>query len=318
MIKMRLLDFPQNIMVEPTNICNARCPLCPAGAGILRRPRGYIDPGLFKRLTDEIQGRDTMVTLWNYGEPFLHPQIFELIRYAADRKVRVVSSTNGYAFNSKASAEALARSGLCSLIISIDGATDRTNSLYRKGIDLERLLSGVKYFQEIVQHQADRSEAPALVFQMVVFRHNEDEVDQVRALASSHGAAFELKTANLGMVPGVDFEQYLPTKDEYQRYEWSESLLRWQLIGELRNSCSFVETSLVVNWDGSVTPCCFDYLSEYVIGNLVHQSICQVWKGKPLQQLRELIQQERAQIPMCASCSVDRPKRRIAPAHVEG
>ena len=40
---------PFMLMVEPTNFCNLKCPLCPSGNGEMRRPRGNYGLGGFQK-----------------------------------------------------------------------------------------------------------------------------------------------------------------------------------------------------------------------------------------------------------------------------
>ena len=51
---------------------------------------------LFKRTIDELH--DTLLYLIFYfqGEPYLHPDFLELVRYAADRKIYTATSTNAH------------------------------------------------------------------------------------------------------------------------------------------------------------------------------------------------------------------------------
>ena len=37
------LMMPVHISIEPTNVCNARCPVCETGNGSLERRRGMLD-----------------------------------------------------------------------------------------------------------------------------------------------------------------------------------------------------------------------------------------------------------------------------------
>ena len=48
---------PFMLMVEPTNFCNLKCPLCPSGNGQMLRPRGTMELGDFEKLVDELAPR---------------------------------------------------------------------------------------------------------------------------------------------------------------------------------------------------------------------------------------------------------------------
>lgn len=309
---MSILDFPRHIMIEPTNICNSRCPLCPTGAGLLQRTKGFMSLDLFKKLVDEIQDHESIITLWHYGEPFIHRKIYAFIQYAAERDIAVISSTNGYAFYEKASVERLAQSGLSKLIVSMDGASDTVNSRYRQGVNFERVIKGLNYFKELTDGVPVNKGMPELAIQMIAFKHNMSDIEAIQLLAKRLGATFEIKTANLNMVPEVEFEAYLPDQEQYRRYEWDDKAKMWDHKGHFANSCSFVETGLTINWDGSVNPCCYDYQSEYVLGNAHEQSISEIWSGASLEELRNSIRKNRAGLPICAVCGVDRPMRRLA------
>lgn len=309
---MTTTNFPTSIMVEPTNNCNSHCPLCPTGSGTLQRPKGYMDEKIFQKIACEVQPHGTSLTLWHYGEPFLHPKIFSMIKFAADLGIPVISSTNGYVFYNPSSIDALIESGLSKLIVSLDGSTPEVNSLYRKGVDFNRVISGLEYYASLKAKGISSVKWPKLVIQMILFRHNQNDIQSVQQMADLFKADFVLKTANLNMVPNVNFESYLPEKEEYCRYIWNREIGAWEHYGQFRNQCSFVETGLVINWDGSVNPCCYDYQAEYYLGNVDTQTLSDIWAGGQLDQLRKQIAHNRASIPMCAICGVDRPQRHLS------
>ena len=69
-------------MIEPTNECNLRCPLCPTGAGKLKRAKGQMSFELYRRILAELDGSLERLMLYNYGEPFLHPRILDMMAEA--------------------------------------------------------------------------------------------------------------------------------------------------------------------------------------------------------------------------------------------
>jgi len=64
--------FPLFLMVEPTNVCNLRCPACPTGSGKLNRPKRMMRFEEYKRIIDQVKNKVIGIALWNYGEPFLN------------------------------------------------------------------------------------------------------------------------------------------------------------------------------------------------------------------------------------------------------
>src|SRR3989344_4099762 len=87
--------YPYTIMIEPTNICNLKCPLCPTGVGELHRASGLMDLDNFKKFIDEVSGHVLHLRMWNWGEPFLNRNIGEMVSYAKAGGMFVNLSTNG-------------------------------------------------------------------------------------------------------------------------------------------------------------------------------------------------------------------------------
>ena len=74
--------YPPALMLEPTNICNLRCPLCLTGNGTLNRPKGMMSLALFKKICKDVQDKIGMLILWNQGEPFINPDFYEMLKIA--------------------------------------------------------------------------------------------------------------------------------------------------------------------------------------------------------------------------------------------
>jgi radical SAM protein with 4Fe4S-binding SPASM domain len=302
---MKLPEFPRNLMLEPTNFCNAECPLCPTGIDGLRRAKGFMDDALFHKIADEASAYHPTMVLWNYGEPFMHPRIFDLIEYASSRGIRVVSSTNGYALYKEQFVERLLTCGLDTLIVCIDGATEDVNAAYRVNISLERVIEGLRMLKSQRRKMKHSQVSPRRVLiQTILMKQNEHQIGEIRKLAKELGDQYQVKSVNLTMVPNVSFEDYLPTDTRYRRYALHNNG-EWGFGHRVPNTCSFIDQGFVINWDGTVNPCCWDYQGEVVIGDVTTQMVKEVWEGHHLAKLRAAIHTDRAAIPMCAVCSTD-------------
>lgn len=287
-------DLPSHLWFEPTNTCNARCPLCPTGAGQLSRSPAFLDFALYKRIMDEVQPQT--VYFWNYGEPFLHPNIFEMIRYAADQGAITYISTNGFVFYKPENIQRLLDSGLRMLMLAIDGVDAATFNQYRVGVDFEKVVTGLQALL------ARRPFPLEIIWQFIVMKHNQHQIEQARAIARQLGVKFALKAVSLDMLPEqAKPDEHLPADLRYSRYEWQgETLL---LKGGL-HSCYFVDATLMINADGSVAPCSFDAQGLLTLGDANTQLIADIWQGQPLQALRRKLQQERQTLNPCNKCSV--------------
>ena len=80
--------FPIHLDIESTNACNLRCPFCATTFGNWGPHRkGLMDLSLFKKVIDEgVENGLCSIKLSLRGEPMLHPQLYEMVRYAKEMK----------------------------------------------------------------------------------------------------------------------------------------------------------------------------------------------------------------------------------------
>ena len=94
--------YPVSISVEPTSLCNLKCPECPTGKGELTRYKGHIEFNLYRKIIDEFSPFIINLILYFQGEPFLNPHIFQLIEYASgEKKIFTTTSSNGHYFSAE-------------------------------------------------------------------------------------------------------------------------------------------------------------------------------------------------------------------------
>ena len=124
--------MPLALSFEPTTSCNLRCPECPSGLRSFTRPTGMLPADLFRKTIDEVASRLWYLIFYFQGEPYLHPQFLELVKYAADKGIYTATSTNAHYLGDD-NARRTVDSGLDRLIISLDGTTQDVYQQYRVG-----------------------------------------------------------------------------------------------------------------------------------------------------------------------------------------
>jgi len=290
--------MPIAISFEPTTSCNLRCPECPSGLRSFTRPTGMMEEKLYKKTIDELA--DTLLYLIFYfqGEPYLHPKFFELVQYAHDKGIYTATSTNAHYLNDE-KARKTVESGLDRLIISIDGTTQETYEQYRIGGNLEKVLEGTR---NIIKWKKElKSSTPHVIFQFLVVKPNEHQIEDVKRLAEEMGVdEVGLKTAQI-----YDYEEgsdLIPTIDKYSRYEKQESG-RFSIKNKFVDHCWKMWHSCVITWDGGVVPCCFDKDAEYQLGDMKKTTFRQLWRGKKYNDFRASLIRSRSEIEMCKNCT---------------
>jgi MoaA/NifB/PqqE/SkfB family radical SAM enzyme len=289
-----LESYPVFLNIDATSFCQLRCPLCPNGARYAGRSMGKMSLAHYRKLMDEVGDFLIRVYHFNWGEPLLNPDIFEMVQIARDKLIQTVFSTN---LNSLPSAEKLVACGLDSLKISIDGATPETYELYRRGGRLETVLSNLKQISDEKRRQ--NSPLPYMTWQFLVFKYNRGEMDAAVNLARESGCdaiQFIGGHSFMGLMPFTRVPDLVARGKEYLVDRGSE----WSIYNEkdeLKNPaaiCKWLWNQAAINWNGSVSPCSGVYLEQYDFGNCFESSLKEVWNGLPFQQARRAVRDAEA------------------------
>lgn len=290
--------MPLSLSFEPTTSCNLRCPECPSGLRSFTRPTGMLPVEMYRNTIDELQNTLMYMLLYFQGEPYLHPNFYELVSYAAERNIYTASSTNAHYLNNE-QARKTVESGLDRLIISIDGTSQETYQSYRIGGKLEKVLEGTRNL--IYWKKKLKRKTPHLIFQFLVVRPNEHQIEEVQVLAKKMGVdEVRLKTAQI-----YDYENgspLIPTIDRYSRYRQQPDG-RWTVKNKLDNHCWKMWHSAVITWDGRVVPCCFDKDAQHQMGSLQEKSFTDIWQHQTYQNFRASILKGRSNIDICRNCT---------------
>lgn len=306
-----LLGMPLTLMLEPTNICNLKCPLCPTGLGLLGRKKALMKFSDFKKIFDQFALYIIHLRLWNWGEPLLNPELFKMIAYAKKFDVFVNTSTNSF-FLTEENAKKLVRSGLDELIVSLDGASKETYRKYRKGGNFAKVIEAMRTLA--LEKQKMKSKTPAIKIQFIVMKHNEHEVDKAIRLAKDLDVdTIFFKTVGMMDVTVYEpIEEYLPKRKEFRRYQLEYGKIKSQKV---RNFCNYLWEESTINVDGSVVPCCRDSHNSYVFGNIFKESFKKIWNNKKYVGFRKQVLKNKNSIDLCKYCQGDKKEFKIKEIH---
>lgn len=294
----RVLGYPLTVMMEPTNTCNLKCPLCPVPC--LKRKKGFMKLNEFKKIIDEVGDYMIHLRMWNWGEPLLNKDLDKMIKYAKKKDIFVNTSTNSY-FLDKTWAKKLVDSGLDELILSLDGASEKTYNQYRKGGSFKKAIAAIKLL--LAERKKRGKNTPKINLQFIIMKHNEHEVEKVKKLAKELGVD-NLVLKSVGIMDVFDktddVKKYLPSIRKYSRYD----LKKGKLIHKARerNMCDLMYEESVVNWDGSITACCHALEGIPNFGNAFKESFKNIWNSKKYRAFRKQILKDKKTIPLCKDC----------------
>ena len=132
------------VSVEPSNLCNSRCAMCPYPKnGATKKVMGM---ELFKKLLTIVSAKEfAILILIFYNEPFLDPLLFERVKYMKSKGLKVSFFPNASVLN-ESMHEKIFESGIDTISFSVDGAK-KTYEKIRIGLDFDKTVK--KYFESI-------------------------------------------------------------------------------------------------------------------------------------------------------------------------
>ncbi len=289
---------PISLTFEPTTSCNLRCPECPSGKREFTRPTGMLQRDFFRTTINDLHKEISYLVFYFQGEPYLNPQFLEMVKYASQKKIYTATSTNAHYLNDS-NARKTVESGLDRLIISIDGTTQETYEQYRVGGNLNRVIEGAENI--IKWKQQLNSSTPHVIFQFLVVKPNEHQLQEMQLLAKKIGVQeLRFKTAQV-----YDYEHgnpLIPTISKYARYK-QKSDGTFAIKNKMLNHCWRLWHSTVITWDGLVVPCCFDKDAQHQLGDLKNTSFRQLWQGTSYTNFRSSLLRSRNEIDICKNCT---------------
>ena len=299
----RLLYYPNRLTVDIGNICNLRCPLCPTGRGDKGAAKGFMRFQEFKSIIDEMGRYLTHLELHNWGEPLLNKELVDMVRYAKGKGIPTVISTNLNILD-KETAEALISAGIDKILISCDGTSQETYSRYRVGGDFNKVMSHLQLLLDAKKKLKNDYTSLRLLFH--VFKHNEHEIEKVKDLAKNLNVDLLIDPMRTDMGKEI-FEKvddaierdkaWIPENPEHSFYNLEVKDKKRHV------TCNQLWKMAMINWDGSVLPCCHIYGEQYAFGNVFKQKFLSIWNNeKYLLSRKEILGKIERSPTICHTC----------------
>lgn len=236
--------------LEPTNVCQASCPQC------ARETVKYFDPEPKQHFTLSqahsifpekfIENLDKMFMCGTYGEPAAGKDTFELYQYfrQINPSIELGLNTNGGVRNTQWWSElgALFSQGRNYAVFSIDGLKD-TNHIYRIGVDFDKVIENARAF---IAAGGNAS------WEMLVFKHNEHQVEECRQMAKDLGFNhFSVKVTRRPLKNNLE----LPIHFSKPKSITNPSKIDCMVMKD---------NSIYMSYTGAISPCCWIGAHDFV------------------------------------------------------
>lgn len=276
----------------------------------------------FRKVIDDARRYLIKVSFADWGEPFLNPEVFRMIKYAEERKILTTASTNLHCFKDANDLKNLIDSGLSELTISLHGASQKTYEIYQPRKKIDEIIEKIKIINELKKDIGSPKPITSLAF--AVTKENQHEIKLFKSIAKNLGCNCEIYPASINIrfymrdmaklvaiidewAPNVMLVEKLSRRamrgksDIIKFYETLMELrkttrkITFELLEDLRitakYTCSDPWQSMVINWNGTVSLCCVDFY-KYSIGDVHRDNVVHIWNNDKYKKVREFLRGE--------------------------
>lgn len=304
-LKLTEFSLPHILHVGVTTVCNLRCPACPGGNMALGRPREHLDIDLYYRALNEMKGSLLFMLFWDWGEPFLHPKLAEMIGYASKLGIHTVVSTNGTAANSTEQIERLVDARPSVVIVCVDGADQNTYETYRKGGKLSDVMNTLRRLAKAKDKLG--VQYPVVEFRSLATRYTESQMPSLLQLAEDHEAdLFTVKSLRPYDYRGRDIDgEMAPLSADLARYHYNrgtnytpQERIGFVNKGPLRCGKPFYAPTL--NSNGQLAFCSYISDGDGIFGETSGE-VKRLWRGK-MSRLKRVNYHMTGGVTSCSTC----------------
>jgi len=227
--------------LEPTDVCQAACPLCAreTDADFSKDQQHHLDMHKILQVfdRDQIASLDKMFMCGNYGDPAAGAHALEIYQEFRKLNPNIVlgMNSNGALRNTQWWHQLGIMLGQPQdyVVFSIDGLED-TNHVYRKNVDWHKLMANAKAYI---------SAGGLAHWDMLVYQHNQHQVDECKKLAQDMGFTwFRAKVSKRPLANGLAF----PVDFRANKIESTDI-----------DCHALKEQSAYIDAQGRMSPCCW-------------------------------------------------------------
>jgi radical SAM protein with 4Fe4S-binding SPASM domain len=293
-----LSSGPSQFIIDICGLCNLKCPLCPQGVGVSGhdQPVRYMSFTNFKTIFRRIKQRAKYISLHNWSEPFLHPEMPSIIKLineeAPDAFLHI--SSNGVILN-KDRIEKLSGLKIDWLEITISGLTQDVYEKYHKNGRLSRVIANIGLLIDSKEISIKKLSIKYLQFEYNIVSYYSIRDELLRILQLKKFPAF----VEINIVPAYVTASVAGYEKKYDMKFDEGEFIRTPMA----TSCNYPFEQLVIRSDGELFPCCVvPYDKQFSVGNILDIECTDFSKGEKYIEFRRSLIEGRNEV--CNSCNL--------------
>ncbi len=279
----REINFPLNLDIETTNICNLRCPMCPRTILLAAdefSDLGFMSKSEYQDIIDQaVAGGVKSIKLNYLGEPLSHPDVIWQVAYAKERGILDVMMNTNASLLSEATGTELLRAGLDNLFVSFDAVDPEDFATQRTGTTIGKVIDNLYQFTLLRKRLRPSCQ---IRVSMVMYKDPKwlRQFEAIQTMWSRH-------------VDAVGYGYYVERD--------LNKLIHFPEVSGFH--CAQPFQRMFLKYNGNVTICCVDDKDETIVGNWRETPLQEIWKGEVYRSIRDKHARGRYyDIEMCRKC----------------
>jgi len=265
------------LTIEPNNICNLKCIMCPYKK--MKRKKETMSMNLFKRIIDEAKQLGCVdVHLTQYNEPFTDKHIFDRVAYIKKRGMTSWFYSNGTILN-KTVREKILENPPDLIRFSVDGSNKKTFESIRVGANYEKVVENIKNL--FTERNEKKKKLPVIEVFFTILEQNKKECKDFLKIWKNN----------------CDFASLYPADSRE-----SKDFVNIDYKGLKSYPCFNPKRVLVLS-NGKVVLCCVDIDGKVVLGDLKKQSLKEIFNSERFKDIFNSQIKRKCSIDMCKNCS---------------
>jgi MoaA/NifB/PqqE/SkfB family radical SAM enzyme len=248
---------------------------------------------MYKEIIEQSKDHILIAVLYVNGEPLMYTDLDKAIKFASDRGVATLISTNGELLTEK-NIEKLLESGLDFIKIAISGFSQEIFTIQHRGCHIEKIKENL---QNLARLRDKRNNKILVMLDYIYYEYNAHEFKPAVEFGQKLGFMVSRRPGNLYKLS----EEYPELAQNEKPQEQPTSL-------PVKELCDWPWKVMTVNWDGNIFPCC-DYVvwykqtpnATFVTGE---SNIKEIWNGPTVLDNRTVhLTKGRVGYDICSKCT---------------
>lgn len=276
-------EFPKNMLLEVTNICNNNCVFCANSK--MTRKKSYIDEKFVNRILKEAYDLGTReIGFYSTGEPLVNKNLEKYIKKAKDIGFEYTYITTNGALLDKERIKSLINSGIDSIKFSINAGTKESYCFIHGKDEFNKVVNNLR---NLFNYRKENNLKFKIFVSCILTRYTENEKEI--AVSKLGKYSDDIVFLNCKNQCGVMYEinNYLISENKYE---------------DMQNICPLPFKKLHITCEGYLTACCADFQNYLVVADLNNEKLNDSWNGEILMELRKMHIEHNLKGNLCYNC----------------